>query len=85
MFRIGRRELNTFEVAVDRGFNGPAETARARSVMVQAGRPVFAFGGVDVNDAPLDTVVNIDPDGRPDQRDRAGHPGGGDDPRARPG
>ena len=64
-FQIGRRELNTFEVAVDRGFNGPAETARARSVLVQAGRPVFAFGGLDVNDAPLDTVVNIDPDSRP--------------------
>jgi hypothetical protein len=62
---IGRRELNTFEVAVERGFNGPAETARARSVLVQAGRPVFAFGGLGVNDAPLDTVVNIDPDARP--------------------
>jgi hypothetical protein len=64
-FQIGRRDVNTFEVAVDRGVTGPPETARSRSVMVQVGRPVFAFGGVDINDTPLDTVVNLDPDGRP--------------------
>ncbi len=64
-FRIGRRDVNTFEVAIDGGVTGPPETARAHSVMVQVGRPVFAFGGVDINDTPLDTVVNLDPDGRP--------------------
>jgi hypothetical protein len=64
-FQIGRRDVNTFEVAVERGVTGPPETARSRSVMVQVGRPVFAFGGVDINDTPLDTVVNLEPDGRP--------------------
>jgi hypothetical protein len=65
MVRIGRREVNTFEIATDTGVTGPVETGRARGVMVQVGRPVFVFGGVDVNDTPLDTLVNIDPEGRP--------------------
>jgi hypothetical protein len=65
MIRIGRRAVNTFEIAIDTGVTGPVEAGRAKGVMVQIGRPVFVFGGVDVNDTPLDTVVNIDPDGRP--------------------
>jgi hypothetical protein len=64
-FRIGRRDVNTFEMVLDTGVTGPPDTARSRSVMVQVGRFVFAFGGLDIAGAPVDTVVNIDPEGRP--------------------
>ena len=65
MVRIGRRNVNSFQIAIDQGITGPVETGRVRGVMVQVGRPVFVFGGMDINDTPLDSVVNIDPEGRP--------------------
>jgi hypothetical protein len=64
-FQIGRRELNTFQIAAQDGAMGPADTARSRAVMVQVVRPVFAFGGLGLDDQALDTVVNIDPQARP--------------------
>ena len=66
MVRIGRRRGEHLRDRHDKRVTGPVETGRARGVMVQVGRPVFVFGGVDVNDTPLDTLVNIDPrDARP--------------------
>jgi hypothetical protein len=65
VLRIGRRPLASFTLAQQAGYDGPADSARSRAAMVQAGRALFAFGGLGVGGAPLDDVVNIDLEARP--------------------
>jgi hypothetical protein len=67
LFEVGRERFSSFFLRTAGPFEGGAGTARKRSVLAWAGRPVFAFGGLDPDDQPLDSVVVIDPEANTQQ------------------
>jgi hypothetical protein len=65
LFGVGREGFASFFLQSVPPYDGGMALARKRTVLAASVRPVFAFGGLDGNDQPLDTVIVIDPDVRP--------------------
>jgi hypothetical protein len=65
LFVVGREGFSSFFLEKAPAYDGGTDVARKRTVLATAGRPVFAFGGLDSADRPLDSVVLIDVDARP--------------------
>ncbi len=65
LFAVGRQGFSSFFLQMAPPYDGGMALARKRTVMAASVRPVFAFGGLDAADQPLDSVIVIDVDARP--------------------
>ena len=65
LFLVGRQLFSSFFFQSGPPFSGATGSARKRTVMAVTPRPVFAFGGLDQADQPMDSIVEIDVDVRP--------------------
>jgi hypothetical protein len=60
LFAVGRQQFSSFFALAGRPLEGGEGSPRKRTVLAVTPGPVFAFGGLDSLDQPLDSVVEID-------------------------
>jgi hypothetical protein len=60
VFAVGREAFSSFFLVPLPPFQGNEGCPRRRTVLATTPKPVFAFGGLDASDQPLDSIVLLD-------------------------